>query len=160
AVEMELWQIAQLAARSENKPGDSIEQLIESGMLPEGFGKRADGSRLEVVDGVIVDSLRGGRGSFVPVPDVGTTKVTPAEMAGCRRGADYYQGGWGAMDPVVVGIQRQPLPDSKKLERVVLDLRAAPLSQKHIDLLNQWLGPPTDQRLAPLPGNIVSFEAV
>jgi hypothetical protein len=42
----------------------------------------------------------------------------------------------------------------------VVDLQAAPLSKKHIGILNQWLGPPTDQRLAPVPGNVVSFEAV
>jgi hypothetical protein len=43
---------------------------------------------------------------------------------------------------------------------VTLDVQAAPLSERHVALLSQWLGEPTDQRLAPIAGNAISFEAV
>ncbi len=128
-------------------------------MLSQGFGHRSDGSHLALVDGVWVDSLRGGRGSFVPVPDVPIEKVTPAEAADYRRFAADYTAAWGPMDPVVVAIQRETLPGGK-LERVVLEAEAAPLSPKHVAILDQWLGPPTDQRLAPIPGDVVALEAV
>src|SRR5262249_1683972 len=37
---------------------------------------------------------------------------------------------------------------------------AAPLSARHIEMLNRWLGTPTDQRMAPVPGDVASLEAV
>ncbi len=43
---------------------------------------------------------------------------------------------------------------------MTVDVEAAPLSRQHIERLNQWLGPPTDRRLAPVAGDVVSFEAV
>ena len=159
AVEMELVQIAQLAARSEHKPGGTIAELVASDMLPAGFGTRPDGSRLELVDGVAVDSVRGPRGAFLPGPDVEIGKVTAAEAVAYRDFARDYTAGWGSMDPLVARIQRQALPDGK-FERVSVDIQAAPLAKKHVDMLSKWLGEPTDQRLASVPGNAVQFEAV
>jgi hypothetical protein len=159
AVEIELFRIAQLAARSEHKADGTIDELVAGGMLPQGFARRPDGSHLELVDGQMMDSLRGGLGSFLPISDVDVGQVTRAEAAEYRRFADNYTAEWGPMDPVVVAIQQQPLPEGK-LERVIVDLQAAPLSQKHVNMLAQWLGPPTDQRLVRVPGNVVSFEAV
>jgi hypothetical protein len=63
------------------------------------------------------------------------------------------------MDPVVLAIRREDLPGGK-LERVVLDVQAAPLAPQHVEMLSNWLGEATDQRLAPVAGNVVSFEAV
>ena len=59
----------------------------------------------------------------------------------------------------MAGIRREELPEGK-LERVILDVKAAPLSEQHSQMLSQWLGPATDQRLAPVEGDVVSFEAV
>jgi hypothetical protein len=157
-VEMELFQIAQLAARGEHKPSGTIDELVAGGFLPQGFGQRPDGSRLEVADGRMIDSLRGGRGTFLPVPDVNVETVTPAEAERHRRFATYYAAQWGRMDPLVAGIRREALPDG--LERVTFDIEAAPLSARHAQTLSQWLGTPTDQRVARLPGDVVSFEAV
>jgi hypothetical protein len=159
AVEMELLEIAKLAARAEKKPGGTIEDLVAGDLLPAGFGQRPDGSRLELVDGKIIDSLRGGRGTFVPVPDVDVDKVTLNEVRTYGSFAEDYTTGWGAMDPLVARVQRQTMPDGK-LERVAIDLQAAPLAPQHIELLSKWLGEPTDQRLAQIPGNTVWFEAV
>jgi hypothetical protein len=159
AVEIELFQIAQLSARAEQKPGGTIDALVAGGFLPEGFGQRPDGSRLDLIGDEPVDSLRGGRGTFLPVPDVQIDKVTAGESKKYRQFSADYVTQWGSMDPVVAGIQREALPGGK-LERVVLDVQAAPLSQRHSDMLAEWLGPPTDQRLAPIPGDVVAFDAV
>ncbi len=94
----------------------------------------------------------------MPIPDVPVEKVTPEEEAEYRQFREYMQT-WGPMDPVVLGIRREELPEGK-LERVVLDVQAAPLSQQHVEMLSNWLGEPTDQRLAPVEGDVVSFQAV
>jgi hypothetical protein len=159
AVEIELYQIAELAARAEQKPGADLAQLVDGGLLPAGFGTRPDGSQLVVVDGRASDSLRGGRGTFAPAPDVPVDLVTPAEARRYGQFAEEYNAQWGPMDPVAIAIGRQALPEGK-LERVTIDMQAAPLSPKHLDMLSKWLGDPTDQRLAPVPGNVASFEAV
>jgi hypothetical protein len=159
AVEMELFEIAQLAARAEQKPGTTVDELVAGGLLPERFGARSDGRRLELIDGKPIDSLRGGHGTFLPVPDVEIAKITPAEAADYRRFAQYYAAQWGPMDPLVATIRREALSD-RGLERVVLDVEAAPLSEQHVNILAQWLGEPTDRRLAPVTGDVVSFEAV
>jgi hypothetical protein len=159
AVEIELVRIARLAARGERKSDTSIDELVAGGFLPTGFGQRSDGSRLVVEGDTLADSLRGGLGSFAPVPDIAVNKVTADELRNYRQFAERYSSAWGAMDPIVAGVRREALPEGK-LERVVLDIKAAPLSERHSQLLSQWLGPPTDQRLAPVEGDIVAFEAV
>ena len=158
AVELELFPIARLAASGEGKTGSTIDELVTDDLLPPGFGQHPDGSHLVLADGQLVDSLRGGRGTFVPIPDMPVEKVTPEEQAEYNQFRQYL-GQWGPMDPVVLGIRREELPGGK-LERVVLDVHAAPLSQQHVEMLSNWLGEPTQQRLAPVEGNVVSFEAV
>ena len=94
-----------------------------------------------------------------PPPTSRSSKVTTAEAATYRDFARDYTTGWGSMDPMVARIQRQPLPDGK-FERVSIDIQAAPLAEKHVEMLSKWLGEPTDQRLVTVPGNAVQFEAV
>ena len=93
------------------------------------------------------------------MPDVDVGRVTHREAEDFHRFASYYADQWGPMDPVTAAVHREPLAD-KNLERVTIDVEAAPLSPRHIELLSQWLGEPSNQRLAPIPGDIVSFEAV
>ena len=157
-VEVELVRIARLAARSEGVAAESIDQLVQTGFLPAGFGQRSDGSRLIVEGDTFIDSVR-APGTFLPVPDVPIDKVTPEELRQYQQFAASYDAAWGAMDPIVAGVRREEL-EGGKLERVILDAKAAPLSERHVQMLNQWLGPATTQRLAPIDGDIVSFEAV
>jgi hypothetical protein len=159
AVEIQLFPIAQLAARAEGKPAATIDELVAGDLLPAGFGQHADGSRLELVDGRLVDSRRGARGSFVPVPDMTIDRITPAEAERYARFRQSYGDAWGAMDPLVVAIRREDLPEGK-LERVVLDVRSAPLSAQHVQTLSNFLGDPSDVRLARVPGDVVALEAV
>ena len=52
--DIELVQMARLAAQAEHKPADSIEQLIAGGFLPAGFSSpahRPDGSQLVIAAG-------------------------------------------------------------------------------------------------------------
>jgi hypothetical protein len=57
----------------------------------------------------------------------------------------------------MVGIRRFPPQDH--VERVVLDVEANPLARRHYELLSGRIGPPNDDRLAPIPGDQVAMEA-
>ena len=157
ATEMELVLLAQLLAKGEGHTAGTLDDLIAADVLPAGFGQRSDGSRLEFVDGRLTDSMRGGRGTFVPIPDMPLERISPSEN---QQYQDFLAGAakWGVPDPVLVGI-RKSAGKKSDLEHVVLDVEAAPLSEQHIQYLNRWLGPPATQRLAPIPGDLVHLDA-
>jgi len=156
AADIELVQLAKLAAACEGRPGETIEQLIAGGLLPAGFGPIPGGSRAVVEAGEVRDSLRGRLGAFVPVGDVPVENVTAAERAEYERFVEFFRQQWGHLDPIVAGIQRFPLDGGR--ERIVLDVRATPFAPQHFQTLKQWLGPADDRRLAPIPGDLAAFE--
>jgi hypothetical protein len=157
ATEMELALCARLLAQGEGHPGETLEQLLAADVLPPGFGRRADGSRLELTAAGPIDSLRGARGTFVPIPDMKVERITASEA---RQYQDFLAASaeWGTPDPVLLGFRQSPSKRSG-LEHVEIDLQAAPLTARHYEFLNRWLGPPAVERLAPVAGNLVTFEA-
>jgi hypothetical protein len=131
---------------------------VRANLLPAGFGQRADGSRLvESKDGML-DSLRGRRGTFLPIPDVKIESITPSEARSLQRFRAAYEGDWQQMDPVLVSVRRQAGP-AAGTERVTVDAQATPFANKHFEMLSKWLGPPMRQRLAPVPGDLISAQA-
>lgn len=149
-------QMAVLVAAAEGKPAKSIQDLIDGALLPAGFGKRPDGSETRLVDGEVFDSVRGRRGSLTPVPDVPVSAVTAAEAREYRRFAEVYREKWGRMDPMLVAIRREPLPERR--ERIIIDAEVNPFEKLHFDVLSELFGPADDRRIAPVPGNIAEFE--
>jgi hypothetical protein len=156
--DIELVQLAKLAAAGEGKPGDSIDALIRGNFLPPDFGPLPDGSRMILAEGEVRDNLRGWRGSYLPIPDMPVDKVTAFEAAEYGRFADYYRAEWGRMDSMLVGMARKPLPENR--ERVTVDVMMTPFAPQHFEKLRQYAGPPDDKRLAPVPGDLAAFDAV
>ena len=66
AADIELVQLAKLAAVAEDQPGGTIEQLKAAALLPPEFGPLPDGSRVVLAGGEVSDSLRGRRGRSCP----------------------------------------------------------------------------------------------
>ena len=79
--DIELVQLAKLAAASEAQPGGTIEELKAASLLPPEFGPLPDGSRVVLEGGEVYDSVRGRRGAFLPVSDMPVDKITRAELA-------------------------------------------------------------------------------
>jgi hypothetical protein len=156
--DIEIAQLAVLAAAAEGKPGGSIEKLISAGMLPADFGPRPDGSRAVLEKGEVFDSLRGRRGSMLPVPDAAVESITRAEATEYRKFADFYRENWGRMDPMAIGIQRQAV--SANREQITIDARMTPLAPKHFDALSQWAGPADKKQLSQVNGDIARTELV
>jgi hypothetical protein len=158
ATDIEVVMLARLDAAAEGKPAGSIEELIAGGMLPPGFGPRPDGSRAVIAGRDVTDSLRGRRGTFLPVPDVPVDKVTQAEAASYGNFVQSYLDKGGRLEPIMVGVQRKRLEGNR--EQVMLDIRMTPVPRQQIEMLQRVAGPADRTSLAPLPGDMATFEAV
>ncbi len=102
ANELRSLRLAQMAAQAEGRSANSIDALIRDGYLPITFGRSPDGSRPVRRDDRFVDSLRGAKGTFLPVVDVNVTRVTRGEIRAFGKFNKAYMREWRAMDPVVV----------------------------------------------------------
>jgi hypothetical protein len=87
-------------------PANDLQTLRSSGLLPPWFDQRPDEARVLLSGDRWVDSTRGGRGSFLPIPDVAIYGVSAEEAADYARTAEYYQQNWGRMDPLFFGLRR------------------------------------------------------
>lgn len=157
--EMELLEMARWAARVEGKPATTIDDLIRGDLLPAGFGRRPDKSKPIVTDGKMLDSLRGARGTFTPIPDVPIEFVTRSEASQLAAQAAFYRDRWQSMDPLMVGIKRYAL-EGERMERIAIDAHVSPFSEGKYGWVTSLLGPPTKVRIPPAPGDIITAQAV
>ncbi len=156
--DLELVQLARLAAKSESKPSESIGELVAAGFLPEGFGSRADESSPLLESDRAVDSMRGARGSFLPVPDVALSGATEKEAAEYAEHAAEYRNGWRQLDPLLVAVGRRD-GGAKGKEHITIDANLSPLSEEKYGILLSLLGDPEPRRVALGPKNLISIEA-
>jgi hypothetical protein len=154
--DLELLQLARLAAIGEGVRGDTTEDLTAAGLLPPGFGRRPDGSGPIVSDTGLLDSRRGARGAFLPIPDVKIAGITAAEAERISALNAAYASQWKRMDPLMVGIRRTALDDNR--ERIVIDGELAPLDESKYGWILSLLGPPTREMITPAKSDIVSMQ--
>ena len=157
--DIELMQMARLAAANEGLPQASVEDLVRNNLLPPGFGRRAEGSQPVEVAGEIVDSLRGNRGYFTPIPDVPLERVTRTEADRLAELNEFHTNHWKEMDPLIVAIRRFEHPTLPNTERVVIEANVSPFVRQKYGFITSMLGHPTTQRVSPAPGDIVSIQA-
>jgi len=158
ATDLQLVQLARLAAAAEGQPGETIDELIAGGFLPAGFGWNSDGSGTILERRRALDSLRGGRGTLTPIPDVQLRGVTAEENEQYLRRVAYYQENWRQMDPLMVGIKRFALGD-ENLERVVIDANVSPLAEDQYGWALSMIGPPTDVRIVAPADELMTMQA-
>jgi hypothetical protein len=157
--DLELVLLARWAAQGEGQPARTLADLVAGGYLPPGFGRRPDGSGPILSEDEPVDSRRGARGTFLPIPDVTINGITPHEAQRLAALQDQLAQQWRRMDPLLIGIQRTAL-GNQGLERVVIDGNLDPLDESKYGWLLSILGPPTRQMITPAPGDVVSVQAV
>jgi hypothetical protein len=158
ASDIELVELARLAAKAESKPGETIEQLKAASLLPPEFGPLPDGSQIVFRAGDVYDSLRGRLGAFVPVTDVAVDKITRAELSEYNKFADFYRTQWGRMDPVVAAVKREAVGEHR--EHVTVDVLMSPFAPEHFATLRTWLGSASDERLARVSGDMAAIDIV
>ena len=157
--DMELMELATRAAVGEGYGGQPVtmERLVDLGFLGSRVDVRNDGSFAKVENGRVVDSLRGRRGTFLPIPDVEIGSVTASEEQRFRRTADFHRLRWRRMDPVLIGLRRSALDEDT--ERVEVDARMLPLNKEKYGMLTEVFGPPIARRIRTLPDDIISVQA-
>ena len=120
--EVALVHLARLAANAEGTLGTKaatagVEELIDSGYLPVSFGNRGDGSGVFSVGDEVIDTMRGRRGTFLPIGDVEIDDVTVEEAAWYSKIAEEYSTRFPQMDPIILALRREEVAADKSLER-------------------------------------------
>lgn len=157
--DVDLVQLARLTSATEGKPADSFQQLIEGGFLPPDFGPRPDGSQAVMSGGQIYDSLRGDRGSMVPVPDVPVDAVSSSEAESYQQFAESLASTLGPFEPLMAGMRRV-LSDDRTHERVTIDFQMSPLNRQRYASIHGRLGQADNRRLTPLAGDVLAAEVI
>ncbi len=154
---IQLLNLAQMAAESEGYASDSIDQMISLGLLPGNFNQMPDGSQTFYSDDAWFDSVRGRRGYFRPIYDVAIDRITPAESAWLERRLSFYADKLKQVDPIVIGLKRFELKE--KMERVVFDARISPFGSSSFGWLSKILGPPLTSQVTTGQDDLISFQA-
>lgn len=172
-----LVHLARLAASSMTPPGQpvptEIEDLVAASFLPINFGQRPDGSGVVSVGDRVLDTRRGARGSFLPIPDSPIETITAAEAAWYAEMTRAYREQFPSLDPIFVGIQRQAIqanPDEPnelnrlnasktRLERLTIHAEVAPWQPANYGWWAEQLGPPTPVSIRFSPDDIVALQA-
>ena len=161
AADLELVSLALLAAAAEGRKCGTLEELIATGLLPSDFGRRSDGSHPKLENGQVRDSQRGAAGSFLPVSDVPLEFVTRTESETWQAFAGTYSWLWNQVSPVIIAVSRQDPGDSPG-QRIVLDVHVLGTSAGYLSKFyhdaTQFLGQPSQLRLAPVPGDLAALE--
>ncbi len=155
--DMQMVELAGLAASHEGLDASNQKNLISHGFLPEKFGQRPDGSQLTRSKGQWVDSIRGRRGFYVPIPDVEMTGVTEQERSMFAQHRTWLAENLRSLDPMFIGLKRYE--HEKNVERIVLDARIAPFGQEKYGWLFSMLGPPLEQYVQGSSDDIITIQA-
>lgn len=156
---LQLADMASLAAKSEGKPVDSLKDLIRERFLPPWFLDTVDGGQPLRSSNGWIDSRRGGRGSFIPIPDVTLEYCSPEESQRYAQQADFYAKSWPQTDPLVIGLRRFADPERKDVERIALEAYVAPFGQEKYGWLSMFLAPPVRTQIQLPPDDIVNIQA-
>ncbi len=156
---LQLADMASLAAKSEGKKTESIKDLIREEFLPPWFLDTVDGGQPLRFSNGWVDSRRGGRGSFIPIPDMTIDYCSPEEAQRYAQQADFYGKSWPQTDPLVIGLRRFADADQQDVERIALEAYVAPFGREKYGWLSMFLAPPVQTQIQLPPDDIVNIQA-
>jgi len=156
---LQIADMATLVAKSEGSRAETLQDLIHEKFLPPWFLENVDTSQPLRGPGGWVDSRRGGRGSFIPIPDVPIEGCSPEEAQRYLAQADFYAKSWPQTDPLVVGLRRFADLERKDVERIALEAYVAPFGQEKYGWLSMFLAPPVRTQIQLPPDDIFNVQA-
>lgn len=139
---LEIAEVATAVAESEGLDGRDLESLKAQGLLAPWFDQRVDGARTLRSNNGWIDSMRGARGSFLPIADVDLQSVNEVEAEGYANIAQFYQEQWRHMDPLLLGLRRFRA-DGNRTEQVAVEAYVAPFEAEKYGWIARQLGAPT-----------------
>lgn len=154
---LEIAEVASQVAQAEGLVNDDIGLLQANGLLPAWFDGRADGAATLRSKDTWIDSLRGARGSFLPIADVKLTSVTRREEEQYATIAAFYQEQWQHMDPLVVGLRRFKA-DGSNVEKVAFEAYVSPFDAEKYGWIAKQLGAPTPVVITQPSDNAASVQ--
>ena len=159
---IEIAELASLTSAAEtgvHESEPSIERLIYDGYLPASFQTRVDGSETLAFSGTWHDSLRGKRGSFLPIADVQLADCSAEEAQEYRDQAAFYATQWQQTDPLMVGVRRFSRAPNERVERLAVEAYIAPLGREKYGWLTSMLAPPVSTQIQLPPDDVINFQA-
>ncbi len=159
---IEIAELATLTATAETgikESAPSIERLATEGYLPPMFQTRVDGSQTLSYSGAWHDSLRGKRGSFLPIADVQISECSVEESQSYRDQASFYASQWQQTDPLMVGIRRFARVPNEPIERLAIEAYVAPLGREKYGWLSSMLAPPVRTQIQLPPDDVINCQA-
>lgn len=157
SAEMRKIELARLAARNEQRPCRTLDELVDHGFLPKYYIERKDGLRLSIVGNAVQDLDRGLPGTFRPIADMACSTAASFEINTYQRFAGQIRSEWGLMDPVAVVLNRHPEAGGR--EQVQVEIKVTPYAKQRYAALRNALAPPSNQRIRHSDDDILSIEA-
>lgn len=139
---LEIAEVAMAVGKSEGLEPLDLESMKAAGLLSPWFDQRVDGAQTLRTDAGFIDSMRGARGSFLPIADVELTTVNQIEADGYASIASFYQDQWRHMDPLLLGLRRFRA-DGSRTEQVAVEAYVAPFEAEKYGWIARQLGTPT-----------------
>lgn len=155
---LEIAELASQVAQSEGLISDDLIAMQAAGLVPSQFDFRPDGAQTLRSGDRWIDSLRGRRGSFLPIADVPLHAVTQAELETYNDIAEFYQNKWKRMDPMLFGLRRFQSENGKNRERVVLEAYLAPFEPEKYGWLARQLGAPSAIEIQQPADDVASLQ--
>ena len=159
AGEIRMLRMAQFAAIAEGWSAKTVGDLIDVGLLPEGFGDRADGTTFARVGHSFRDTVRGTPGRFLPIADMQVDRILPAEATRYRQFQNLVRKEAGKFVPLAVALRRSEDTSSNR-EKIAIDVRLERYSETKLAGWANKLGPATSLGVAPIIGVVASGEIV
>lgn len=155
---LDMVEMAEWVAKSEGMEAKSVEELMAAKILPADFMQRSDGAMVVLADGQWRDSLRGFRGSFLPIADIELAKISRSEKQQYEKTLDYFQTNWQQLDPIIFGLQRFARKDIPNREQLILEAYIAPFQSDKYGWLTEVLGPPSPDSIVLPPDDIANIQ--
>lgn len=157
-VEMQIAELSHLASAAEylGQPISIADQIRER-FLPIDFNQRPDGSKIKPTKNGWTDSLRGHRGTFLPIPDVPIAGVSASELKYLSKVTKWQAERWTNLDPMTISMVREESPDDET-DLLQVSLQLFPFDKTKYGKILSVIGPPTEVEIATLPNQIASLQ--
>lgn len=156
---LEVAELASRAALSEGIPQDDLRGMQQVGLVPPWFNRRVDGAQAIRDGDHWVDSLRGARGSFLPIADTPITGVSQREVEEYTKVANYYLEEWKHMDPMIFGLRRFQADDGTAREKVAFEGYIAPFEAEKYGWVAKMLAEPSPMEIQQPVDDAASLQA-